>query len=88
MAGSWQPTDGRMALSQYDISVENAGTIGMTFDFGGYTPDFIKSMQEMQKQMAAQPDGADSSAQGMAMLGLMQQLTLHSARRCASTTTR
>ena len=74
IAGTWQPTDGKLELSQYDISVDNAGTLGMTFDLGGYTLDFIKSMQEMQKQMAAQPAGADNSAQGMAMLGLMQQL--------------
>ena len=78
-SGTWNPTDGRMALSQYDISVENAGTFGMTFDLGGYTPEFIKSLQEMQKQLASQPEGADNSAQGMAVLGLMQQLTFHSA---------
>jgi hypothetical protein len=36
-------------------------------------------MQEMQKNMANQPEGADNSAQGLAMLGLMQQLTFHSA---------
>ena len=49
MAGSWQPTDGRMELTQYDISVENAGTLGMTFDLGGYTPDFVKSIQDLKK---------------------------------------
>jgi hypothetical protein len=79
MAGSWQPSDGHIALSQYDISVENAGTFGMTFDLGGYTPQFLKSVQELQKQIAAQPSGGDNSAQGLAMLGLMQQLTFHSA---------
>jgi hypothetical protein len=79
MAGSWQPSDGKMELSKYDISVENAGTLGMTFDLGGYTIDFIKSLQEMQKKMAAQPEGADNSAQGMAMLGLLQQLSFNSA---------
>ncbi len=79
MAGSWQPSDGRMALSQYDITVENAGTLGMKFDFGGYTLAFVKSLQDMQKKMAEQPAGADNSAQGLAMLGLMQQLTFHGA---------
>lgn len=79
LAGSWQPTDGRLELSQYDISFENAGTIGFTFDLGGYTPDFIKAMQKMQKDMANQPAGGDNSAQGLAMLGMMQQLTFHSA---------
>ena len=78
-AGSWQPTDGRMNISKYDISVDNAGTFGMTFDLGGYTPDFIKAMQEMQAKMATQPADADNSAQGLAMLGLMQQLTFYSA---------
>ena len=79
MAGTWQPVDGRMGLTQYDITIENAGTLGLTFDLGGYTPDFIKAIQEMQAKMAQQPAGADNSAQGLAMLGLMQQLTFHAA---------
>ncbi len=79
MAGTWQPADGKMELSKYDISVDNAGTLGMTFNLGGYTLDFVKSLQDMQKKMAAQPEGADSSAQGMAMLGLLQQLSFNSA---------
>ncbi|RWO58737.1 hypothetical protein [Mesorhizobium sp.] len=79
MEGTWQPADGKMELSKYDISVDNAGTFGMTFGFGGYTLDVIKSLQEMQKKMAAQPEGADNSAQGMAMLGVLQQLSFNSA---------
>ena len=79
LAGSWNPADGRMGFTTYDITVDSAGTFGMTFDIGGYTPDFIKALQEVQKQMAAQPAGADNSAQGLAMLGLMQQLTFHTA---------
>lgn len=76
LSGSWQPSDGRLALDQYDISIEKAGTLGLTFDLGGYTPDFIKSLQEMQKSLGS--SGGDSSAQGLAMLGLLQQLTFHS----------
>ncbi|RVC40130.1 hypothetical protein EN781_30685, partial [Mesorhizobium sp. M4A.F.Ca.ET.090.04.2.1] len=79
IAGTWQPADGKMELSKYDIAVDNAGKLGMTFGLGGYTLDFIKSLQEMQKKMAAQPEGADNSAQGMAMLGLLQQLSFNSA---------
>ncbi|MGN6536336.1 MAG: hypothetical protein ACTHKQ_11490 [Mesorhizobium sp.] len=79
VAGSWQPSDGKMQLSQYDITVDNAGTFGMTFDVSGYTMDFVKSLQEMQKKMAEKPEGADSSAEGMAMLGLLQQLTFNGA---------
>lgn len=79
VAGTWNPTDGKAALTQYDLKVDNAGTLGTTFDMSGYTPAFIKSLQEVQKQMAAAPAGADNSAQGMAMLGLMQQLTFNAA---------
>jgi hypothetical protein len=79
MAGTWQPADGRLELSKYDISVDNAGTLGVTFNFGGYTLDVIKSLQEIQKKIASQPEGADNSAQGMAMLGLLQQLSFNSA---------
>lgn len=79
LAGTWQPTDGNMALTQYDVTVDNAGTFGMTFDIGGYTLDFVKSMQDLQKKMSEQPQGADSSSQGLAMLGLMQQLTFNGA---------
>jgi hypothetical protein len=79
MAGSWQPSDGKMNLSQFDLSVGNAGKFGITLDLGGYTPDLAKALQDMQKKMAEQPQGGDKSAQGLAMLGLMQQLTFHGA---------
>ena len=36
IAGSWQPTDGKMELSKYDVTVDNAGTFGMTFDMGNW----------------------------------------------------
>ena len=68
MEGTWNPKSGQMELSQYDMTVNDAGTLGMTFDLSGYTPEFIKSLQDLQKQMAAQPAGGDQSAQGMAML--------------------
>jgi hypothetical protein len=79
MAGSWQPSDGHIGLSQYDITVDNAGTLGVTFDLGGYTTDFVKQLQALQKQMATQPAGSDNSALGMQVLGMMQQLTFGSA---------
>ena len=79
MEGAWNPTSGQMALSKYDMTVNDAGTLGMTFDLSGYTPAFIKSLQDLQKQLEAQPGGGDQQAQGMAMLGLMQQLTFNTA---------
>lgn len=78
IAGRWQPTDGRMELSQNDVTVNGAGTFGFSFDMGGYTPSFIASLRELQKQMLADPEG-DNSAHGMAMLGLAQQLSFNRA---------
>ena len=77
-AGYWQPSDGRFALTEYNMNVDDAGTLGMTLDIGGYTPSFITSLRDLQMQMAENPDG-DSSAQGLAILGLMQQLSFHGA---------
>ncbi|WP_144859275.1 hypothetical protein [Mesorhizobium sp. J18] len=76
MAGSWRPSDGRLMLSQNDVTVASAGKLGLTLDLSGYTPEFANALREMQAEMAANPKG-DKSAQGMAMLGLMQQLTFN-----------
>ena len=78
MAGTWQPSDGRWSLSQYDISFDDAGTIGTTLDFGGFTPEVVKSIRELSAKMAEAGDGADNTAGQMAMLGLMQQVKFNS----------
>lgn len=78
LAGSWSPVDGRSSMEQFDLTIDNAGTLGMSMEMSGYTPQFIKAMQDLQAQ-AAQPGSEAEAAQGMAMLGLMQQLTFVSA---------
>lgn len=75
-AGSWAAGDGRLKLSQYDFIVDDAGTLGIAFDVSGYTPAFIKALRETSERMAASSE-AEQSRQGLAMLGLMQQLNLH-----------
>lgn len=75
-AGSWAAGDGRLKLSQYDFVIEDAGTLGITIDISGYTPAFIKALRETTERMAANPEG-DQSAQGLALLGLMQQINIH-----------
>jgi hypothetical protein len=74
--GSWQPEDGRLILDRYDLTVADGGTFGFAFDIDGYTPDFIRSLAELQRSMA---EGGDETAGGMAVLGLLQQLSLHGA---------
>src|SRR5690606_999858 len=54
-------------------------TFGISLELGGYTREFLASLKQVQAQMAAN-SGDDDAAQGMAMLGLLQQLSFHSAR--------
>lgn len=78
LAGTWQPTDGVVQLNRFEVSVVDAGTIGLNVEIGGYTPDFIQSMRQVQAMMAANT-GGDNSAAGFAVLGLLQQLTFRNA---------
>jgi hypothetical protein len=72
MDGSWEPSDGRIAFTQFDLTIDQGGTLGFTFDISGYTPDFVRALGELS------PD-ANDSASAMAMMGLMQQLSLYGA---------
>lgn len=78
MGGSWNPADGQLDMSQFDLTVNDAGTLGFALSLGGYTTAFLEQLQAMQTQLTSNP-GGDNSAAGMAMLGLMQQLTFNSA---------
>ena len=79
MAGSWSPGDGRMDLDKYEITVKNAGTLAISLDMSGYTRDFIKSVRRVRAEMAAHPKKNDS-AQGLVLLGLLQQLSFTNAK--------
>lgn len=78
MAGRWSLGDGNLSLEQMDFSVDDAGTIGFAVDISGYTEDLMKSLQEMQKNMANATEEQKAAA-GMAAMGLMQQLTFSGA---------
>ena len=74
MAGSWNPTDGKLTISEESFDVENVGKLNFKFDISGYTPALLKQMQELAKQNAGKTDASN----GMAVMGLMQQMTLNS----------
>jgi hypothetical protein len=74
MTGTWNPTDGKLTISEESFDVQNVGKLNFKFDISGYTPQLIKQMQELTKQNAGKTDASN----GMAMMGLMQQLTLNS----------
>jgi hypothetical protein len=71
MKGSWNPEDGRMTITEGLYNFNDVGKLNVLMDFSGYTPALIKALQEMNQKMGA---GADESAQGLAMLGMLQQL--------------
>jgi hypothetical protein len=74
--GTWNVPDGRLNFEKIDFTADNAGTFGLSFDISGYTLDFIKGLQETTKTIEA---AKDDSAKGMALLGLMQQLSFNGA---------
>lgn len=75
--GVWNPDDGRMTVDKMALTVEDAGTLDINLDIAGYTYEFIESMQAMQKKMIEEGENQNT---GLAMLGLMQQITFNSAK--------
>ena len=70
---TWNPDDGR-TVSRMAIDVKDAGTLDFNFDIAGYTMEFNESLQTM---MIEEGENEDAEA---AMLALMRQLTVHSAK--------
>ncbi len=75
--GIWNPEDGRMTVDRMALQVKDAGTLDFNLDIAGYTLEFLESLQTMQKKMME--EGEDENT-GLAMLGLMQQITFNSAK--------
>nr|WP_245436809.1 hypothetical protein [Rhizobium chutanense] len=80
MKGSWEIESGKVAVDEYAFDFENVGRLNFAVDFSGYTLGFIKSLQEAVKTAQANPNKEEANqAVGLAMLGLVQQLTFNSA---------
>ncbi|MEF2551857.1 hypothetical protein VQ042_10875 [Aurantimonas sp. A2-1-M11] len=79
MTGSanWEPDSGLLELDPFEISVDDAGDLSFTYAISGYTPAFMESLQQLQAQMESNPD--NQQATGMAVMGLISQLSLNSA---------
>ncbi|MCK5746415.1 MAG: hypothetical protein KAH44_09370, partial [Oricola sp.] len=69
--GRWDAGSGDASMSQA-IILDDAATFNIDLAVGGYTPELIAALQEMNKQMQDQSD----QAKGLAMMGLMQQLQI------------
>ncbi|RFB84239.1 hypothetical protein B5K08_28505 [Rhizobium leguminosarum bv. trifolii] len=80
MKGSWEVENGKIAVDEYAFDFKNIGRLNIAVDFSGYTLAFVKSLQEAVKTAEANPNKEEANqAVGLAMLGLMQQLTFNSA---------
>ncbi|PST25503.1 hypothetical protein C7U60_06370 [Mesorhizobium plurifarium] len=80
MKGSWKLETGNLALDEYALDFKDVGRLNIAMNFSGYTLQFMKSLQEAAKAAEANPNREEADqAMGLAMLGLMQQLTFNSA---------
>ncbi|OWV91713.1 hypothetical protein ATY75_00595 [Rhizobium sp. N122] len=80
MKGSWEVENGKIAVDEYAFDFKNIGRLNIAVDFSGYTLAFVKSLQEAVKTAEANPNKEEANqAVGLAMLGMMQQLTFNSA---------
>jgi hypothetical protein len=80
MSGSWELASGKLAVDEYAFDFKDIGRLNLSLEFSGYTLDFLKNMQEAIKTAEANPNKEEANAaMGMAMMGLVQQLTFNSA---------
>ena len=78
--GYWQVATGKVEVSKMAIDLTKIGRLDVNFSVSGYTTDFIKAMGDAVKASNANADkAAGQQALGMAMMGLMQQLSFESA---------
>lgn len=78
--GSWEIATGNVSLEEYAFDFTNVGRLALAFDFSGYTLEFMKSVQEAMKAQEANPNKEEANqALGLAMMGLVQQLSFNSA---------
>jgi hypothetical protein len=80
MKGSWEVASGNVSLEEYAFDFANVGRLAFAVDISGYTLEFMKSVQEAIKAQEANPNKEEANqAMGLAMMGLVQQLTFNSA---------
>jgi len=81
MSGSWEVESGTIDIEDYSIDFANVGKLSLAFSMSGYTLDLVKQMQEQARMMQAEPQNEQAQqAAGLAMLGLVQQLSLVDAQ--------
>jgi hypothetical protein len=81
LSGSWEPASGTINLEDYTFDFTDVGSLSMSFALTGYTMDLVKQFQETARTMQADPNNEQAQqAAGIAMFGLMQQMSFQSAQ--------
>ncbi|NLR95619.1 YdgA family protein [Rhizobium sp. P38BS-XIX] len=81
MKGSWEIGPGKIDITEYSFDFKDIGKLDLAFSISGYTPAFAKSLQDALKTVRSNPNQQEAQqSAGLAMLGLMQQLTFNSAK--------
>lgn len=76
--GNWVLANGEINITEYALTLNDVGRLGVNFSISGYTLDFAQGVQKLQKQMVGkESDPKAQQAMGLAMLGMMQQLTFN-----------
>ncbi len=80
-SGSWEPSSGTINLEDYTVDFANIGSLSLSFALTGYTMDLVKQLQETARTMQADPKNEQAQqAAGIAVFGLMQQMSFQSAQ--------
>lgn len=81
VSGSWEPASGTINLEDYTFDFTDIGSLSLSFALSGYTMDLVKQFQETARTMQADPNNEQAQqAAGIAMFGLMQQMSFKSAQ--------
>lgn len=77
--GSWSPTDGDVELKSAEFQLDDSGRLTLSFAGSGYTRELIRSGQALNFKTGGEQSVEALMAQGMAMMGLVSQVTFDGA---------
>ena len=81
VSGNWEPVSGTINLEDYTLDFADVGSLSLSFALTGYTMDLVKQLQETARTMQADANNEQAQqAAGIAMFGLMQQMSFQSAQ--------
>ena len=72
--GSWDLASGELDAPTNTLTLENMGQLNIDMNLGGYTPQFVDSLQGLTKDMNS-GDEQRMQAASMQVMGLVSQLT-------------